>query len=217
MKTALIVLGGLWHDFEGFAAAHKPLLEQAGYTVEATYDLDRLTRLPDEPVDLIVSYTSLSPHREGHNDTSPERLTPAQVNALADWVRGGGAFLPTHSGSVVGGSTPELGQLMGGMFIEHPPQFTFTVYPMYGEHPIIEGIEAFAVHDEFYMERLLTPVDVHMAAFDRGVAYPFVWSKSEGQGRVAHIAVGHSALVWDLPVYQKLFLNAVRWVDEEMG
>jgi hypothetical protein len=42
------------------------------------------------------------------------------------------------------------------------------------------GIEAFTVHDEFYVERQTADVQVHMVAFDRGVAYPMVW-RNEGR------------------------------------
>lgn len=213
-KKALIILGGMWHDFDGFTAAHRPLLEAAGCQVEATYDLDSLVRLPEMGVDVVISYTSLSKHREGMNDTGPEQLTEAQVRGLSGWVQAGGALLAAHSATVVGSSDPELGRLLGGVFVSHPPQFAFTIYPMYGEHPITADVEAFTVHDEFYIERLTTPVDIHMAAFDRGFAYPMVWSKTEGQGRVAHLAMGHSALVWDLPAYQRLFLNAMNWLFE---
>ena len=211
-KKVLIILGGMWHDFEGFAQAHQPLLEGEGCAVEATYDLDRLLRLPDSGLDLVVSYTCLSEHRPGHDDSGPEALTDAQVQALTQWVQQGGGLLSAHSATVLGRSDPSLGHLMGGVFVEHPPQFTFTVYPMYTAHAIIEGVEAFAVHDEFYMQRLVAPVDVHMVSFDRGLAYPMVWSKSEGQGRVVHLAPGHSELVWDQSPYQRLFLQSAAWV-----
>jgi type 1 glutamine amidotransferase len=211
-KKILMPLGGLWHDFEGFTAAMTPMLAEAGCQVEPAYDLDRLLALDDTGVDIVLSYTSLSPHRDGQGDTSPELLTDAQVVALRDWVRRGGALLAAHSATVVGKSDPALGELMGGVFVEHPPQFAFTVYPVYGEHPITAGVEAFTVHDEFYVERLVGPVTVHMVAVDRGVAYPMVWSKVESRGRVAHVAMGHSALVWDLPPYRRLMLQALEWV-----
>ena len=77
------------------------------------------------------------------------------------------------------------------------------------------GIEAFTVHDEFYMETHTSAVQVHMVAFDRGLAYPMVWSKTEGEGRVAHIAPGHSREVWDLKPYQQLLLQTIYWLMEQ--
>lgn len=211
-KRILIPLGGLWHPFDGFAAAMKALLAPAGYVVESTYDLDRLAHLPDSGYDLVLSYTSLSKHREGMNDTTPERLTDEQVAGLAQWVRGGGGLLAVHSATVVGGSSPDYEALLGGAFLSHPPQFAFTVYPLPTQHPMMDGIEAFSVHDEFYIQRFDPAVQVHMVALDRGTAYPMVWTKCEGAGRVAHIAMGHSELVWEVPMYRRLMLQAAAWL-----
>jgi uncharacterized protein len=214
-KHVLILLGGLWHDFDGFASAMQSLLEPHGIQVEATYDLDSLLYLGENQYDLVLSYTCFSVHREGYNDTSPEGLTDAQVDGLASWIRNGGTFLAAHAATVIGESDAALGELIGGVFVSHPPAFTFTVYPVFGQHPITNGIDAFTVHDEFYMETHTPTVQVHMVAFDRGMAYPMVWSKSEGRGRVAHIAPGHSREVWDLKPYQQLLLQTIDWLTEK--
>lgn len=213
-KHVLILLGGLWHDFDGFASAMQSLLAPHGFQVEATYDLDSLSGLEENRYDLVISYTCFSPHREGFNDNSPEKLTNAQIDGLTSWIRKGGALLAVHAATVIGESDAALGELIGGVFVSHPPAFTFTVYPVFGEHPITMGIEAFTVHDEFYMETHAPAVQVHMVAFDRGVAYPMAWSKIEGEGLVAHIAPGHSREVWDLKPYQQLLLQTIDWLTE---
>ena len=210
--NALILLGGLWHDFDGFASAMRSTLEPHGINVEATYDLDRLLHLEENRYDLVISYTCFSAHREGYNDNTPEKLTNAQIDCLTNWVCTGHALLAVHSATVTGESDPRLGELIGGVFVSHPPAFTFTVYPVFGKHPMTMGIEAFTVHDEFYMETHTPAVDVHMVAFDRGVAYPMAWSKAEGQGRVAHIAPGHSREVWEFKPYQQLLLQTIDWL-----
>lgn len=210
-KSILIVLGGTWHDFDGFAATMKPVFEQAGYSVESTYDLDTLTRLDKIACSVVLLYTCLSEQRE---DGQPATLkhTEAQVAALVEWVRAGGGLLATHAATVAGQSSPALKALMGGVFVSHPPQFPFTVYPLYREHPITAGIEAFTVHDEFYMQAYDATVEVHAVALDRGVAYPMVWSRTEGRGRVAHIALGHGPEVWGLLQYHRLMLQAIDWL-----
>lgn len=211
-KNVLILLGGLWHDFDGFASAMQALLAPPGFHVKATYDLDSLLYLEENRYDVVISYTCFSPHREGYNDISPEKLTNAQIDGLTNWIRSGGAFLAAHAATVIGESDPGLGELIGGVFVSHPPAFSFTVYPVFEEHPMTMGIEAFTVHDEFYMETHTPAVQVHMVAFDRGVAYPMAWSKTEGLGRVAHIAPGHSREVWDLKPYQQLLLQTIDWL-----
>ena len=211
-KRVLLILGGMYHDFEGFAAAMRLLLEGAGYAIDPTYDLDLLTQLDRSDYDLVMSYTSLSPHREGHEDTSPETLTDDQVRGLTSWVSTGGALLAVHGATVSGIPNPAMRALLGGVFVSHPPQFSFMVYPMYRPHPITEWIEAFAVTDEFYVQEYDQSADLHMVAIDRGVAHPMVWTREQGQGRVAHIAMGHGPAVWRLPQYQQLILQAVAWL-----
>jgi type 1 glutamine amidotransferase len=209
-KRVLILLSGTYHDFDGFAGAIKPVLEAAGHTVETTYDLDALTRLGGSGYDVVLMYTCLgTPEQE---DAEPEVHTDAQVTGLVEWVRAGGALLAAHAATAAAQFSSVLRVLMGGVFVEHPPQFAFTVYPSYREHPVTAGVEPFTVHDEFYFELHEPGVDVHMVALDRGVAYPMVWTRSEGQGRVAHVAMGHDAKVWNLEPYQRLMLQAIDWL-----
>ena len=207
----LTLLGGTHHNFERFISAMRPVLETAGYSVEATYDLDALTRLDDAGYDVVLLYTCLGV-AEG-DQSEPERHTGAQVDALTTWVRGGGALLAINSATTSAQSSPDMRKLLGGVFVEHPPQFSFTVYPVYRAHPITVDIPAFTVHDEFYMQRHEPDVEVHMVALDRGIAYPMVWTKAEGKGRVAHIAMGHDEKVWRLEPYQRLMLQTIAWLD----
>lgn len=214
-KRILLLLGGQWHDFDGYAGAVRSLLEPRGAQVEAIYDLDRLLHLQENAYDLVISYTCLTHDEDGTGTAGPDRFTTPQIEGLAGWVRQGGAFLAAHAATVVGESDPALVELIGGAFVSHPPQFAFTVYPVFEEHPITAGIEAFTVHDEFYVETHTPDVRVHMVALDRGVAYPMVWSRRDGQGRVAHIAPGHSRAVWDLEPFQKLLVQTVEWLIEK--
>jgi type 1 glutamine amidotransferase len=212
-RRALILLGALYHDFEGFTAYVTPLLQAAGFEVQNTYDMDELLTLSQRGYDLVVSYTDLGQYRDGRTSVGAAFLTEAQAQAWTDWVRTGGRVLGVH-GATVRGTQPNamLKSLLGARFIEHPPQFSFMVYPVLPSHPITEGVEAFALKDEFYMQEFESGLDVHMIALDRGLAYPMVWTRTEGHGRVAYIAMGHSGQVWNLPPYTKLVTQAVSWL-----
>jgi len=208
----LLLSGGTYHDFDGFEASIRPLLKDHGYRLDATYDLDMLLTLDQGRYDLVINNTCLGRHRPDHDDTSQERMTDAQTEALAAFVRSGGGYLPFHSATVSGEPNPELAQLNGAVFVEHPPLHTFAVYPMCLEHPITKDIEAFCVRDELYMQAYNEDVVVLMVAIDRGVAYPMVWTRQEGKGRVAHIALGHTSDVWLSTPFQKLFVQTIDWL-----
>jgi type 1 glutamine amidotransferase len=51
-----------------------------------------------------------------------------------------------------------------------------------------------------------------MVALHQDVAHPLVWSKAEGDGRVAYIALGHSQAVWSAAPYQRLVLQTLAWL-----
>jgi uncharacterized protein len=209
-KTILLILGGTSHDFNGFAQSMKVTLGSAGHQLDATYDRDILTQLDDRAYDLVMVGTCLSAMSK---EKDPDMdYTDAQIAGLDRWVAEGGKLLGVHAATTSGQLHPALATLMGGTFIEHPPQFSFTVYPLFREHPIIADIHAFSVHDEFYIQRTHRDIDVHMIAVDRGTAYPMVWTRSHGDGRVAYIGMGHDEKVWDLTPYQRLMQQTVDWL-----
>ena len=214
VKRMLIILGGLYHDFDGFARAMKSLFETEQWSIETTYDLDVLTRLDHADYQVILSYTCFSKNTPGQEKPTPERLTDEQVSGLANWVQHGGGLLAAHCATVVGESNPDLERLLGGAFISHPAPVTFTVCPISDGHPITKDVMAFDVHDEFYIERCNPSVAIHLSAEYEGRTHPMAWSKPDGAGRVVHIAPGHFLEVWHHPLYQRLLIQAVNWLVE---
>ena len=211
-KSVLILLGGMWHDFDGFANVMKPVFEAEGYQVDATYDLDVLRSLDRAGCDLVLMYTCLSKHRQDHDDRGPEKMTGEQISGLRRWMQQGGGLLAVHAATVIGDSSPHLGRLFGGIFLSHPEPFSFTVTPLAHEHPITAGISAFEIYDEFYIQKYDPRVEIHMAAVYQDRLYPMVWSRSEAKGRVAVLAPGHFPAVWKDSTYQRLMLQAAGWL-----
>jgi len=211
-RKLLLVLGGAWHDFKSFGEYWPPLLENTGYDVDVSFDLNSLTQLDKGAYSHILLFTCLG--EKGDGPSAASKMTEAQAHGLHQWVENGGGLVALHSATVSSQTSPEFQSLVGGTFITHPPRFSFTVYPMAIEHPIIEGIQAFTVSDELYIESYDPSVQVSMVTMDRGVAYPMVWSKPDGNGRVAHIAMGHDGEVWQLKLYQRLVFQALNWAKQ---
>ena len=211
MKRILIVLGGTWHDFDGFARIIGPVLRKAGHSVETTYFLDTLKTLDQGQYDLALLYTCLTAQREDGSPTTIQ-LTDEHALPLAKWVSAGGGLLAVHGTTVSCQSSPVFRRLVGGTFITHPPACRFTVNPVGHEHPITRAAKGFEVEDELYIEECEPDVVVHAVAMHEGVARPQVWTRTEGSGKVAHVALGHDEKVWSLTVYQQLLLGAVEWL-----
>jgi type 1 glutamine amidotransferase len=210
---ALLLLGGNHHDFDGFSGFFRSFFPENELAIESTYDGDSLLRLQEEQVDLVVLYTCFGGSLK--NGNLAEDLSTAQVEALAHWVDAGGRLLAVHSATVMRESSTDMRRLLGGRFVSHPPQFELTVYPLFKEHPITQGIGAFTAYDELYIQDYGQDVEIHMVTFDRGIAYPMVWTRSEGRGQVAYLAPGHSERVWDLSPYRQLVRQAVAWLSQK--
>lgn len=207
-----MLLGGEWHDFDGFAEAIEPVLTTHYYRVQSSYNFEILLHLNEVKYDILLLYTCLATPRKEEIPQLPTRFSTAQVDSLRRWVGEGGGLLALHAATVVGESDPALESLLGGAFLRHPPESRFTVLPLSLNHPITKGIEAFEVCDELYIERFHPSAKIHMVAVHEQIAYPLVWSRLEGRGRVAHIAMGHSYLVWRLEPFQRLVLQAIQWL-----
>lgn len=213
----LLVLGGIYHEFERYAQIMGPMLETWGYSVATTYSLDSLAALAQsepaghnpEAVDVVLMYTCIG----GREPLPPQEA--GALDCLVDWVAQGGRFLAAHAATVTGKHHARFAQMAGGYFIEHPPQFAFQVTPMGQAHPVTQDVPAFSVFDEFYIQSYAADVDIHLVAADRGVAYPMAWTRSHHAGWVANVALGHSERVWQLPVYQQIIGQTVDWLMAE--
>lgn len=208
----LLLLGGVHHDFEGFAVAFREIVGDSHCTITTTYDGDALLRLHAENVDIVALYTCLGGAQK--DGVVAEDLTVVQTHALAEWVRAGGRLLALHAATVLRESNLTMRNLIGGRFLSHPPQFDFAVSPLARKHPLTDGVGSFTVHDEFYIQEFNPEVAILMSAEDRGVVYPIVWAKEEGRGRVAYIAPGHTASTWANEKYRQLLRQSVRWLTE---
>ncbi len=208
----LLLLGGVHHNFEGFAAAFREIVGEDHHIITATYDGDALLRLHEDKVDVVVLYTCLGGAMK--DGVVAEDLTVAQTGALAGWVQAGGSLLALHAATVLRESNLAMRNLIGGRFLSHPPQFDFTVSPLARKHPVSDGVGAFNVHDEFYIQEFNPEIAILMTAEDRGVVYPMVWMKEEGEGRVVYSAPGHTPSTWATEKYRQLLRQSTHWLAE---
>lgn len=214
-KRILLLLGGTYHDFEGFTDTVVPATTRLNSIMEVTYDPNVLLQLNDIGIDVVTMYTCLGDTEQ--EDTVGKELTAEQTAALVKFVRNGGGLLGIHGATVISDANQGLIGLFGARFHTHPPPFTFTVSPRPQNHPVIDAVPAFEVHDEFYLHRCRDPLEVLMTGQYEGKTHPLVWTRSAGNGRVAYIALGHGPAVWRLPAYQQLVRQALGWLAVKEG
>lgn len=138
-------------------------------------------------------------------------MTPNVEDAFVNYVSAGNGLLVVHSGAAGYQETPRLRALMGGVFLQHPPQCQVTHVPLTG-HALTEGVNTFSEKDEHYHMALDDAhADVFLTSRSEHGEQPAGWTRREGAGRVCMLTPGHNLEVWLHPMFQKLLLNALQW------
>jgi type 1 glutamine amidotransferase len=155
-------------------------------------------------------------------------LDPQQKADLLSFVHDDGkGFIGVHSASITFTDWPEYGEMLGGVFDQHP-WGTFDA-PILVEDPSFPGMkqwpQSFILRDEIYQVknysrdkvRVLLRLDagkldlknpnVHRADRDFAVT----WAKTYGKGRVFYTTLGHVQENWDKPELQQMLIEAIRW------
>lgn len=154
-------------------------------------------------------------------------LTDAQRDGLLSFVADGGGYLGIHcaadltsthagDGEIAGRDEPfpELRDLIGGHFLDHPEQSTFDVDVVDGDHPVTADVEDFEVYDEPYQVAVDEDAVRVLARMDHPDLpdYPVVWVRPHGDGRVCYASLGHTEAAFATDEYRRLLRNAVAWV-----
>lgn len=215
-STAALVVGERRYPFHDITEL-RPHVEAAfGDTANLRFTTSRDDLLDLSSYDVLVDYLTDS------------TLTNAQLDALTGFVAGGGGYLGVHCAAdltSVHGSDggldsrtepfPDLQELLGGHFRDHPEQSTFGVDIVDGTHPVTDGVDRFEVFDEPYQVEVNDDVTV-LATMDHPDldAYPVVWVRTHGEGRVCYASLGHTEDAFAHYLYRRLLRNAVGWVAD---
>ena len=111
--------------------------------------------------------------------------------------------------------------IVGGGSRGHDKYGPFVVTVTDTKHPIMKGVpSSFTLSDELYYHKVDpagSKVNVLATAQMAGKAesYPNIFTVDHAKGRIAGIALGHDAASHELPAYQALIRNAVKWAAKK--
>ena len=210
---ALVLIGDQPHEPAHVEAGLRPVFEATGVVPHFAVDVRALSAENLARVRLLVILRDglQRPQTAGQEDYI--WMTPAQERAVVEFVERGGSFLNLHNSM---GLYPDDGpylKLVGGRYIGHGPLERFRVEVVDPQHPITRGVEDFSVADEQHTP----PCDenkVHVLLRNRsdtGQTAAAGWAYEPGQGRLCHLANGHTRESLAHPMYQRLMRNAVLW------
>ncbi len=187
--------------------AHFPLLAAAltkeGINITYTENLDDLRPERLALFDGIIIYAN------------HDSITQQQNNALLEFVKTGGAFIPIHSGSYCFRNSKDYVDLVGGQFERHDTA-SFIAKIISPDHPIMQGLDEFETWDETYVHKHLASDNVVLMERREGDhREPWTWVKEYGKGKVFYTAFGHDLHTWSHPSFHQLIKQGILWALEQ--
>ncbi len=186
------------------------------------FSFDWIEAIDDEPdlsVERLMAYPVILFSKSNNVSANDDRgwVTERVQEVFLDYVQRGYGLLVVHSGTAGYAEMPVLRGLMGGVFVEHPPQCPVTVEPLAG-YALTAGSTPFTVMDEHYFVALDDPqAEVFLTTTSEHGTQPGGWTRTEGDGlggvsgRVCVLTPGHNVEVWRHPSFQVLLRNALQW------
>ncbi len=140
-----------------------------------------------------------------------DSISPAQENALKDFVQGGKGLIPLHSATGCFKNSEWYIKAIGGQFKSHGIG-TFHSAIVNTSHPVSQALRDFTTWDETYVHQRINPdITVLMERIDGTVREPYTWVRQEGKGRVFYTAYGHNDSTWTNAGFLNLVNNGVLW------
>ncbi|MGQ0844140.1 MAG: ThuA domain-containing protein [Sporichthyaceae bacterium] len=224
---AVVLSGGLTHDFVATTACLRGLLEGADCDVEVHTDVDdAFGALPGAEL-LVVNalrWTMTGPGvPDRYRDLAPQWAaspSPSSRAALSRHLAGGGGVLGMHTASICFDDWPAWGEVLGGTWewgrSGHPALGPAIRVRSVGVHPLLRGVEPFDVVDEVYGDLNLQPgVTALLEATHPRTPdspQPVLWTREYGGGRVAYDALGHHPPSYEAPAHRAVLRRTINWL-----
>jgi type 1 glutamine amidotransferase len=200
-----------YHDWrENSEATREVLMATGRFAVRVCEDpaiLDSASALQGYDVVVFTMYNKSLP-----------MLSDAGKENLVNFVKGGKGFYVQHLASASYGEWDEFGKMCGRHWVMgtsgHGPRSVFGCKVVNTDHPITDGIGDFKIFDELYAKlqgdesiNVLVSADSDWSEQTE----PMVFTRSYGQGRCVHNALGHDRKAIMNPINQKLIARGVEW------
>jgi len=206
----LLIGGGSSHDFvKFFGATDKATLTPTVGWVDFTQNLNGIGPILKN-LDVIVL-------------SANQPISPETQKQLIDFANSGKGIIALHPGTwYAWANFPQWNkEIVGGGTRGHDALGNYTVKVTRPEHPVMKGVTAsFDIVDELYNHQpdpAGNPSEVlaESVSAKTGKTFPQVWVVKHPKARIIGITLGHDARAHDLPEFQTLLKNAVKWVSEK--
>ncbi|HWB11361.1 MAG TPA: ThuA domain-containing protein [Pirellulales bacterium] len=210
---ALVLIGDQPHEPGHIEDGLRPAFKETGVIPHFAVDVRALSAENLAHVQLLVIL------RDGLQRPLPPDgeafmwMTDEQQRAVVEFVEGGGGFLNLHNSMGLYPADGAYLNLVGGAYTGHGPLERFCVEVVDPEHPVTRGVSRFTVADEQHAPTY-DEKKVHLllqSRSDEGGVAAAGWVRETGNGRLCHLASGHTREALLHPMYQRLLRNALEW------
>jgi type 1 glutamine amidotransferase len=222
LRRALVLSGGIFHDFPATSGVLGQLLCDHQVEPEITEDLEAgLARL--DAFDLLVVNAlrwrmygdKYDPYRDQYAYSPSERAR----ERVREHLRRGRGLLAVHTAVICFDDWPEWGDLLGAQWkwgqSGHPPLATVRVNVRAQPHPLTAGIGDFDIEDEVYGFLDQRPgLEPLMTSEHGGAVHPLLWVRESLGARVAVDLLGHGLESLSVAEHRTALERAVGWVLE---
>ncbi|WP_018332060.1 ThuA domain-containing protein [Actinomycetospora chiangmaiensis] len=225
---AVVLSGGLTHDFPATTSCLLAELDSVGLNADVHTDVDAaLGALPGAAL-LVVNalrWTMTGPEvperyraQADAQGASPSSEARAAFDAH---LAAGGGVLAMHTAPICFDDWPAWADALGARWVwgrsQHPPLGPPVDVEVCGEHEIVTGIGRFTIVDEVYgdleFRRSVTPLLQAPQPDDDGRVMPLLWAREHGAARVVYDALGHHAPSYEVPEHAAIVRRAIAWTS----
>ena len=220
-KSSLIITGGWAHDFASSVPFLVENLREVNIDSEIAWDVDQSTLLMQQnKYDLIVGYACWFQMKDSRY--SPEQRTQWSRTTSGDWrdallrqKNNGAGLLALHTAIISFDDAPTWSDWAGGSWswgVSHHPQPGDVEISVVAEHPIVDGIKPFVVHDERYMNVARASEAVVLTeSLGQDGNQASMWLHNHDGSRSVYSALGHDQRSLTHPSHQLLLRRAAHW------
>lgn len=222
-SRALIISGGVSHDFADSSQALATILANAGFDCEVSENPNAAWDLMAAGEIDLVTINTLRWRMHGaaysnQAETWAYHVDERAKSAMAEHLKAGRGLLAMHAASLCFDDWPEWGiRYLGASWVwgysRHDPPGPAHVR-IAGTHELLGDAKAFDIVDEIYTN-LAVQADVKPLAYatvdGHQEEHPVLWTRQVGSGRVVYDALGHDRRSLEQPDHKAIIIRAARW------
>ena len=218
---AVLLTGGIYHDFDQMSAAVAGILGSAGFATEIVTSPAALVKALEAPATIVV-VQGLRFRMLGNEKYAPFRAEWAYetgadlIAALEGHAARGGGLMALHTGCISFDDWQGWHRLLGGGWVWgqsfHAPGLEPVEVRPIAHHPVTEGIAPFTVTDEHYRKLAISEAALPLmeGKTAEGETHPVAWAVTK-PSRAFTLTLGHDLASITHPQQARLIRQAALW------